>query len=302
MSSIMIDGRYVFMDEIADMDRNEQIDKMDVWLNENYTYVESSSPLISLMNSEKISLFDVLKDAFHPWVDEDVIREVAEELEYHNSGIWVFFGDPFEPWDIKVPRNPYEQFLESMDRIDELVESQQTFRSHSIQQHFRGLIHSSVYTTLETFTVGVFLKRVFSSDSVMGRYLAKQKHYAPPKFDIHDLLNGDGHIACCIDQVRHDLKLSILKLSWHKIGEVFNRFMMVDIKFEFDLSKMDSIADIRHDIVHRNGADGEGVPTYISGDGLDETRQMIRDFAAHVVDLIVVQEVKEARAECDRFD
>ncbi|CAJ1790220.1 TPA: HEPN domain-containing protein [Aeromonas salmonicida subsp. salmonicida] len=302
MSSIEIDGRYVFMDEIADMDRNDQLDRMDVWLNENYTYVESTSPLMSLMNSEKISLFDVLKDAFHPWIHEDVIRELAEELEYHNSGIWVSFGDPFEPWDMKVPKNPYEQFIESMDRIDELVESQQTFRSHSIQQHFRGLIHSSVYTTLETFTVEIFLKRVFSSDSVMGRYLAKQKHYAPPKFDIHDLLNGDGHIVCCIDGVKRDLMSSILKLSWHKIEEVFNRFMMVDIKFEFDLSKMDSIAGTRHDIVHRNGVNGEGIPTYISGDELGETRQVIRDFAAHVVELIRVQEAKEARDECDRFD
>ncbi|GAA0464123.1 hypothetical protein GCM10009412_39800 [Aeromonas salmonicida subsp. achromogenes] len=103
---------------------------------------------------------------------------------------------------------------------------------------------------------------------------------------------------------------SILKLSWHKIEEVFNRFMMVDIKFEFDLSKMDSIAGTRHDIVHRNGVNGEGIPTYISGDELGETRQVIRDFAAHVVELIRVQEAKEARRqggkeardECDRFD
>lgn len=303
MSSIMIDGRYVFLDDIAAMDRNEQIERMDVWLNEKYTYVESTSPLMTLMKSEKISLFDVLKASFHPWVHEDVIHEAAEALETHNSGMWVWFADQFEMWDMNVPRNPYEKFLESMDRINELVQSQQTFSSHSIQQHFRGLIHSSVYTTLETFTVEIFLKRVFSSDSVMGRYLAKQNHYEPPKFDIHDLIAGDGHIVCCIDQVRNDLKLSILKLSWHKIGEVFNRFRMVDIKFNFNLSKMDSIAETRHDIVHRNGADKvKGIPTYITGDGLDETIQMIRDFAAHVVELIRVQEAKEARAECDRFD
>ncbi|EHI53862.1 hypothetical protein IYQ_03432, partial [Aeromonas salmonicida subsp. salmonicida 01-B526] len=35
---------------------------------------------------------------------------------------------------------------------------------------------------------------------------------------------------------------------------------------------------------------------------LGETRQVIRDFAAHVVELIRVQEAKEARDECDRFD
>jgi hypothetical protein len=302
MSSIEIDGRYVFMDEIADMDTMAQIDRMDVWLNENYTYIEPKSPLMMFFGGDGINLFDILNGSFYPWVSDNVIREAAESLEEFNPGIWVPAFDGYDMWDDTLPRNPYEKFLESMDRIDELVQSQQTFTSHSIQQHFRGLIHSSVYTTLETFTVEVFLKRVFSSDFVMGEYISKQKHYEPPKFDIHDLISFEGHILDCVDRVKRDLKLSILKLSWHKIGEVFNRFRMVDIKFNFDLSKLDSIADIRHDIVHRNGTNGDGVPTYISGEALDETIQVIRNFAAHVVELIKVQEAKESRDECDRFD
>lgn len=276
----VIAGSFIKYDDIYDLNEQEQYSLMKSWFLENFDLAGSNKSSCEYDKDRVIDPQPNLMEKFGQYVDHDTIYDLSVELTDVGQ-IWI---NAFDEIDCSIDTNPYpfDLFKESIERLYELLSSQKCYKSHEVEQHFYGLIHSSAFTSLETYLLSTFTKVVFRTDDVLKQFITKQTKYTPPKYDIGDLLTGPEHIQECINKVKRDFKRSLHGLSWHNPQEVSNRFAMLDVKVDFDIETLKYIASIRHDIVHRNGVDIEGAPVYISSDDLDDTLTAIRNLVERI--------------------
>lgn len=276
----VIAGSFIKYSDIPALDETEQLRLMKSWFIEHYDLSISTKENCEYDKDRIIDPYTKLMNKFCRYIDPDLIARLTVEL-IDVSQIWV---EPLDESDysIDTSTSPFDLFNESIDRLYELLSAQKGYKSPEVEQHFYGLIHSSAFTSLETYLLSTFTKVVFSTDEVLKDFITKQTKYTPPKYDVADLLTGSEHIQECVDKVKKDFRRSLINLSWHNPQEVLNRFAMLGIKVEVDIDKLKNIANIRHDIVHRNGVDMDGVSIHISPDDLDDTLGVIGNLVERI--------------------
>ncbi|ORJ14794.1 HEPN domain-containing protein, partial [Aeromonas salmonicida] len=151
-------------------------------------------------------------------------------------------------------------FQDGIKRIREMMMNVHLIGDANSQRHLIQLLYADVITTLETYLVQVYLKKVFESDETIINFLNNHNDLKAKfnSIDLTDLMKGDA--KAIIEQRCDDLNKHIQNLSWHNPVAVSNRFDKVDIKIDLAKTGLKELIQNRHDIIHRSGKSIEGRP------------------------------------------
>jgi hypothetical protein len=282
MSSIMIDGRYVFMDDLKRMGHGEQYGLMKTWFEENYDSLSVKSVAFRLLKPTPVYPENELLDAFGSSVPSFLIEELASDLEQTDL-VWFDIIEYVHMEDLYSSEDPSIEFYNSLTKNEEIIEINRSvdYITSDVAAHMNALLHTSIFSSLEKFLVSTFISVVFSTDRKLSSFISIQSRppYKSPQYSIIDILNGPEYINSCIDDYKRGLKGHIAKnLSWHSMKDVLIRFDSVGIELDFDITELERLIEIRHGLVHRDGYNSEGKAIRISGDELEATIREVVSF------------------------
>lgn len=280
--SLMIGGRYVFMDDLKKMGHGEQYGLMKTWLEENYDSMSVKSVVFRLLKPTPVDVEQELFDAFSSSVPSFLIEQLASDLD-RTDYVWFDAIDYGHIDDLYSTENPSVDFYNSITKNEKIIEINRSvgYITSEIAEHMNGLIHTSVFSSLEKFLVSTFINVVFSTDEKLTAFIGAltRNPYKSPQYSITDILRGPDHINTCIEDYKRGLKGHIAKnLSWHSMKEVLIRFDSVGIELDYDITELERLIEIRHDIVHRDGVNSAGEPVRVSGDDIEATIQEVIRF------------------------
>ncbi|WP_236566472.1 hypothetical protein [Aeromonas salmonicida] len=217
--------------------------------------------LFESVRYDEVEPYEVLKEVFGDWVPGDVIGDTSVELEPIGDDIWVPAIDYSMYWPIPANDNDsFDVFQDGIKRIREMMMNVHLIGDANSQRHLIQLLYADVITTLETYLVQVYLKKVFESDETIINVLNNHNDLKAKfnSIDLTDLMKGDA--KAIIEQRCDDLNKHIQNLSWHNPVAVSNRFDKVDIKIDLAKTGLKELIQNRHDIIHRSGKSIEGRP------------------------------------------
>ncbi len=282
MSSIMIDGRYVFMDDLKRMGHGEQYGLMKTWFEENFDSLNPHSTVFKLLKPDPVDPEGELLSAFGEDIPHFLIEELASDLEQSDL-VWFDIIDYEHIEDLFSNQDPSIDFYNSLTKIEEIIEIHRSigYITSDVAAHMNGLLHTSVFSSLEKFLVSTFINVVFSTDEKLASFISIQTRnsYKSPQYSITDILKGPEYLNGCIEDYKRGLKGHIAKnLSWHSMKEVLVRFSSIGVELDYDITELERLIEIRHDIVHRDGYNQEGKSVRVSGVELEATIREVSGF------------------------
>lgn len=169
----------------------------------------------------------------------------------------------------------HKNFLEELEELKKIEETTSTTRTYLINR----MTYSYAVTLLEAF-LGDTVKSLVSENEVFFTNSRKINELNKVRYSLEFLSTNEL-----------DAKgLAIRELSnilYHKMSKVKNIFeIILDTKVDIDISAVDKITKVRHDIVHRNGKTKEGESIYLNSDDILKMISHIEKFSNELQVLI----------------
>ena len=157
--------------------------------------------------------------------------------------------------EIILVENYFEEFNNSIEIIRNLCEKI-TFEEDLVQ-HFYNMLYSSVITSLETYLSDALRFKITNDEKYLKLFVETFREYEKEKFTFKEVFN-----QC--ENILFKVKEDISKLMYHNLSKIKGIYKSTfDIEFN-DISGLAQSIVIRHDLVHRNGKNKEGVNHNIS--------------------------------------
>jgi hypothetical protein len=167
----------------------------------------------------------------------------------------------------------YTSFNENLKKIKELIDFKNKKITNSTRQEFlRNLLYINVITTMEAYLGDAFRINVFRKDKYLIQFTKSYKNFEDTKYVLPDLSAIVDYDKTTLKQfVRDECTKEMNKIVFHKLNLVTKLYKDVfNIDFPKDLTYLYKAVKKRHDLVHRNGKDENGVPVEIKFEDLEE--------------------------------
>jgi hypothetical protein len=271
--------------EPADFDIEElapeaQKQEMRSWFLANYTDPIQNAPFESaegpyyFLWGGPYDPYEELSAEFGIEVPEDVIRELADELSSIASG-WT--GNPNEQ-DVDNYEFDTHSFTEHRESFDVAITNIDLILCMKVELHLLQpllrLLYANVITALETYLFYFFYAAIQDDNNLFRKFVEMNPDFIKRKMNLSDVFTEYENI----DQTVREYLIAI---SWHNLPRVKPLYEGV-LKIKFNDAKMREILTavaIRHDIVHRNGKNKNGVEMVL-------TREQIIPLISHVKDFV----------------
>lgn len=158
----------------------------------------------------------------------------------------------YDDWDL--PTSPAAEFRRSIADALELLESHGAeFDVNTVNR----MVFVSCFAAFEAYLGDTLLKYVLADDDALKRILAKEVELKAVKIDLLTILKDQ-------DIVFNKVTSHFKGLLWHNLKKV-DTIYQIAAKFSIfddpaDKTLLFRALPIRHDCVHRNGRDKDGIP------------------------------------------
>jgi hypothetical protein len=182
-------------------------------------------------------------------LDDHADTMVHTELAYYESDE----GDEGWDADYEPPDNPYYIFTASHDQSISLLNSEGGDGSHLINR----MVFSHLIGALEAFLGDTFINAVMNDEEKKKKLLQFDSELAGRRFGLSEI-NADP------DLVNKEIRSYLRSVLYHNIAKVhvmYKNVLGIDV-FELLGEKKSDLfkaVEYRHDCVHRNGFDKDGV-------------------------------------------
>ncbi len=168
----------------------------------------------------------------------------------------------------------YAQLSDDLDQLKEIIAPGVTAVG------FEAPLHKMVYT------YSVTLLETFLSDTVKSLILNNDKYFENALRNVEELKKTSVNLITLWTLPDGVKGLALQKLSeilYHNIPKVKEMIdAIVGCKLNINISKVNQIVSLRHDIAHRNGKTQEGDDLYIDAEVVEDAICSIEEFAATV--------------------
>jgi len=162
----------------------------------------------------------------------------------------------------------HKNFLEELEELKEIEETTSTTRTYLISRM--------------TYAYAVTLLEAFLGDTAKSLISEKEMFFTNSR-QINELKKARYSLEFLSTNELDAKGLAIRELSnihYHNIPKVKRIFeIILGTKIEFDISELDKITKVRHDIVHRNGKTKAGESIYLNRDDMLEMISHIEIFS-----------------------
>ena len=273
------DGSPVSAQDLRALDPATQRDVMEAWFRARYEDPAERTPY----NSEEGGYiwiyggpFDASEELgaeFGEAVDQEVMDSLVEELNYECDS-WAPTEQPGDYYDdfvdISDIADSYDNFGEALENVSELLHAP---IENNVAPYLHRLLYVNIVTALETYLSDVFVKTVLSDGALVRKFVETTPDFKKRKFALSDVFAE-------IDRVEETVKGQLRQIVWHDLARVrlmYRDVLAVDVQTTKAIFR--SVA-IRHDLVHRNGKDKDGIGIPIKADDVvalaQEAHRLVR--------------------------
>ena len=205
-----------------------------------------------------------------PNVDDESIKvnEVEEKLDS-------FYLDHI---NAIIDSAEYHTFFES--EIDNLKQLNKTpIEGAQAQKTMRRLVFSGAITCLEDYLSTTLIQQVLNREEYFKNFVQTYKPYSNKKFSLNQIYDR-------LDKIRDEVKKSLLDVIYHNLSVVKNMYEST-LKIDFgNIAELSKSINIRHDMVHRNGKDKNGLEIDVSAGQVDELIISVENFVKELQEKI----------------
>ena len=213
---------------------------------------------------------DVLYSEFSGALPNECIEEIANELETDHDVIeWASIPGP-EDFDTSVFASEFfPRFEESISRIRRLASYE---LKDADQNPFIALLYANVITSLEAYLSDVFISLVVRHPSLLRKFVESDPLFKSQRTATSELFN-------LMDSIEARVRSQLYVLPFHRLEKVQKMYdQALGIKFPSGLKEILNAVQVRHDIIHRNGARKDGTQVILSTSALDNLLAKVEAF------------------------
>ena len=271
--------------DLSTLNKEEQIDEMRQWFYRNYERPEENTPYeggFIYIWGGPYEATDVLHSTFCNEVPEEVIDELAEELE-SESWEWAAIPKPEDFYDYELDAitsnsDFYENFKENIDVIEKLLNNG---IPAELEKKYLMMLYVNVITSLETYLSDAFINTVLGKEEFTRKMVETNPDLANEKFSLKDIYEQ-------YEKIELKVKQYLLDIIWHNLAKIKPLYKAtLDVDFPTDLKDIFRAITIRHDIVHRNGKSKTGEVFEIEKSSVLKLIEKTNDFVKHIDDQLV---------------
>jgi hypothetical protein len=206
-------------------------------------------------------------------------HEVVEDFDYGLG------HEPDRDWLSYIPpADPYTVYMDSLYQTGDLLADHGNDDGHYL---LNRMIFSHQITALEAYLGDALLRAVLANQEAMNRLMANDKDLLQKKFTL-------AQIAADPDLVKNNIQRHLRSILYHNLDKVDALY-----RIAFDVKILDLVSDtptlfkaikLRHDCVHRNGFDSNGIKLNVF------TIQFVQDTASAIMAFVTKIET-EMRAK-----
>lgn len=165
----------------------------------------------------------------------------------------------------------YERFLDSLSSNSALLNV--NIEEENIKIHHLRLLYANVITVLESYLSDTFITNVVYNDAYLRKFVETFHDYNKTKFNFSEIFSR-------YESVETTVLKSLLDVLYHNLMKVKGMYKdTLGISFPKDIDTLLKAVDIRHDIVHRNGKDKDGVIHEINRTTVEDLISEVKMFA-----------------------
>lgn len=148
--------------------------------------------------------------------------------------------------------------------------------SPSTDQSMRYMLHANIITCLETYLGDALIATARSSRRFMRKFVETFHGFKDIKFSLNEVFAKYD----TIDEVAIRAMADVLYHDLAKVKGIYQDTL--GIIFPTDIGDLYRAVDVRHDIVHRNGKNKDGVFHAISPDSVEKLAEQVSAFIAEI--------------------
>ncbi|WP_416048999.1 hypothetical protein [Cupriavidus basilensis] len=269
-------------EDLAGLSRELQITAMRHWFFENYedpaerTPFESSEGGYIWIFGGPYDAREELQAEFGDVILDDVIEELVDEL----NRIILDWAPREKPGDyeddflasLAADDDHYQGFVEGVEQIEALLAGGY---GEAVEEMYLRMLYAGVVTLLETYLGGTFISAVKNDRNALQRFVESSPDFKKETFRLAEIFSVMETIEARV--LRH-----LADLIWHNLSKVQQMYKACfDIAFP-DCARVYAAILTRHDIVHRNGKDKDGLPVDMSREKLETLIRDVRSLVGSI--------------------
>lgn len=187
--------------------------------------------------------------------------------------------EPEEEWDDSweyVEPSTFDEFNATIIELRGMLHSGLALSSGT----FLKMVDAFAVTAMEAYLSGTLIKKVKENDDYLLNAAEKIKEIRDEKMNLHEVVKNP-------DQAKNRILENLYELMYHNLRKIKGIYEDVfGIKINYPLKDLIAIVRRRHDIVHRNGKDKDGVEIILSATMVEQDIDVISSFVKKINDLI----------------
>lgn len=218
-----------------------------------------------------------LFDEFGEFVEEDLIKELADELNYvcyYWSGIYKYELDDYYLYDaIGSVQKPYEQLVTSVDNLKAMMAIS---LPENQKQILLKMMFVNIITLLEAFLSEYFISRIETEPDSLKKFVESNLEFKNTKFLMSEVYKVKENIYKTVKEY-------LVEMIWHNIPKVNNLYIVAfNINFSEKIGCLMKAINKRHDLVHRAGKTKEGEEITLTKDEVFSFMDEVLDLANYI--------------------
>ena len=243
-------------DYLSRSDKKTQKEYMRIWFFRHYDNPVNACPYESQEGGFQFiwggpyEANDVLSNEFSDIVADDVIGELAIELEDEEScDEWSGIPEQDESDAVGSATNFYESFRDSMENIKSLAKI--AVQSDHLKQHFLRMLYVSIITSMEAFLCEACTVSLFSKQDLLRKFVESYPEFSKMNLSLNTIFKR-------MEDIDPYIKSYLVRIIWHNLGKVRCIYECIWGEFPKIPDNIQKAIIRRHDIVHRNGKTEDG--------------------------------------------
>lgn len=243
----------------------QELQPMYEWIEENYGVLDPD---------ENEQEWEEAVNEYNEYLDQiqaqEAYEHAAEEYDYYIH---------------LTLREADERFSSDYSLLLELVKNNR----NNADLLLNKMCYAHAVTLFEVYMEDITKSLIVRDDGFLMSFLRNSNAIASKKYSLKDfLVNKDAlEKELDIQELRTNAISALSNILYHDIDKVVNALeSMVDRDFEFDKTGLKRVVHIRHDIVHRNGINKDGVAHAIDQSAVLEAMATLKSGAEKLRSII----------------
>lgn len=251
-------------DSPADLDADSYSEERNMGMQIGYTWThEGECPNCQNPYSFEISAWEYPIGI----LDSEDPKSEGVELDYEVDVVY--------EWEYVEP-STFGEFNTTIQELRKMLKSSFT----SANDTFFKMVDAFAVTAMEAYLSGSLIKKVKENDDYLLNAAQKIEDLKDEKMTLYEVVKNP-------DQAKNRILEKLYEFMYHNLPKIKCIYEAVfGIKIEYPLKDLMSIVRRRHDIVHRNGKNKDGVEIVLTAAMVEQDIDVISSFVKKINDLI----------------